>query len=164
MKYSLVAFSLLVFGLTAKADLGETHQGNCETPEVKSLMGETGTCRIVITRKPVKKMGVCSGMFAGKLPCHVTYFSTIAGSGMNLTCGEDLGNPAINQDMPAEAVGYNVASIVTTKEGKTIVQNDSTEYSYFASSMLMLRPLRRNAQILIQLEQGPVALTGVRCQ
>ena len=164
MKHSLFAIAALLLSSVAMADLGEKHQKNCETPEVKSLVGEAGSCRIVVTPKKLEKRGVCVGLFMGALPCYVSYISVPEGAAMNLTCGNDLNNPDLNQDMSAEGTSYNVATLIRTNSGETVVKHDASTYEMVASGIVsvLLDPV--SPEITIQLQTGPVSLTNTFCQ
>lgn len=164
MKHFLVAAFALLVSSVALADLAERHQKNCETDEVKSLVGQNGSCRIVIAQKKLEKRGLCFGIFMGSLPCYVSYLSVKEGAAMNLTCGTDIDNPTINQDMAAEAAAYDVATLISTNDGKTVVKNDASDYSIVASNMLSIFPAATNPEIVINLQSGPVSLTDVVCQ
>lgn len=172
MKQSLLFLALALASSVAFADPAEKLQKNCETPEVKSLMGATGSCRVIVAVKKVKKEGVCAGTLMGSLPCVVTYFSVSAGAAMNITCGPDATFPVINQDMEAEAAGYNVAILIKKADGQDVVLNDKNEYSMITNRMVdvsIVDTVVAGVQvsrglILLSLESGQVALTNVTCK
>src|SRR5687768_16264119 len=113
----------------AHADLAEDLQKkNCAT--------ETGSCRVIVAPKKIEKQGYCVGIFMGKIPCVVSYISAKEGAAMNLTCGADPKKPILNQDMPAEALGYNVATLITKADGQNVVKNDPNEYTMISNRMV----------------------------
>jgi len=168
LKHTLLALSLVLASTLAHADLSEKFQANCSTPENLKLIGATGSCRIVVAPKKIEKQGVCVGTFMGSLPCVVSYISVKEGAAMNLTCGTDPKAPVIDQDMGAEAVGYNVATLIKKADGQDVVQNDKTEYSEISSNMVSVSlsesVLGVSGAVVIQLQMGAVALTNVTCK
>jgi hypothetical protein len=172
LKQSLLALSLVLVSSVAFADPSEKHQKNCETPEAKSLMGTTGSCRIILAAKKIEKQGVCIGTFMGSLPCAVSYVAVPEGAAMNLTCGTDANAPVINQDMEAESAGYNVATLIRKADGQDVVVNDKNEYSLFTNRMLDVSIMDTTvagvkvstATILLSLQSGQVALSNVTCK
>lgn len=168
MKHTLLALSLVLASTLAHADLAEKFQANCSTPENLKLIGATGSCRIIVAPKKIEKQGVCVGTFMGSLPCVVSYISVKEGAAMNLTCGTDPKAPVIDQDMGAEAVGFNVATLIKKADGQDVVQNDKTEYSQIASNMVEVtmstNALGTTGSVTLQLQMGAVALTNVSCR
>src|SRR5690606_6740044 len=112
-KLTLIALSLALVSSLAHADLAEDHAKNCQTSEAISLAGKTGSCRVVVAPKKIETQGFCVGTLLGALPCGVTYISIKEGALINLTCGTDASNPTIDEDMLSEAIGYNVATLIT---------------------------------------------------
>lgn len=172
MKQSLLALTLILASSVAFADVAEKHQKNCESVEAKSLMGATGSCRVIIAPKKIEKQGVCIGTFMGSLPCVVTFIAVTEGSAMNLTCGADPKAPVINQDMEAEAAGYNVATLIRKADGQDVVLNDKSEYSMFSNRMVDVSIVDSVANgiavstgsVLLSLQSGQVALSNVTCK
>lgn len=162
MRHSLLVVIALLMSSIALADLGEFHQKNCETDEVKGLMGGKGSCRIVIAPKKLVNQGSCMGMFMNSLPCYVTYIAAAEGAAMNLTCGTNLNDPQINQDLAATATSYNVATLINSNDGKTIVKNDPKEYGFLSGGFLTV-VLGETPEIIIELQTGPATLTNVVC-
>lgn len=167
LKQTLFALSLALASTLAHADLAEKFQANCATPENVTLQGATGSCRIVVAPKKIEKRGVCVGTFMGSLPCVVSYISVKEGAAMNLTCGTDPKAPVIDQDMAAEAVGFNVATLIKKADGQDVVQNDKNEYSEISSNMVSVSltqtPAGTTGAVTLQLQMGPVALQNVTC-
>lgn len=172
MKQSLLVLTLVLASSVAFADPSEKHQKNCETPEAKSLMGATGSCRIVVAAKKIEKQGVCVGTFMGSLPCVVSFIAVPEGAAMNLTCGTDMNAPVINQDMQAEAAGYNVATLIRKADGQDVVQNDKNDYSLFTNRMVdvsitdtVIAGVKvSTGTILLSLQSGQVPLSNVTCK
>jgi hypothetical protein len=171
LKLSFFALSLALLSSLAHADLALEHQKECETEEVKSLMGKSGSCRIVVAPKKIEKQGYCAGILMESLPCVVSYISIKEGAAMNLTCGTDPDDPLINQNMPLEALGYNLALMIKNFNGDDVIRNDKNEYSLFSNdlvNMLVVESSRdgvavKTGGISMILETGPVALTNVTC-
>ena len=157
----------LVVALTSSfafADLAtDLQRKNCAT--------ETGSCRVIVAPKKIEKQGYCVGLFMGQTPCVVSYISVKEGAAMNLTCGADPKNPILDQDMPAEVLGYNVATLISKVDGQDIVKNDPSDYIMISNRMVevMITSLDNNGvitssgQIQLSLQSGPVALTNVSC-
>ncbi len=169
MKSTLLALSIALVSTIAHADLAEKFQVNCSTPEVLKMTGATGSCRIVIAPKKIEKQGQCVGMFMGSLPCVVSYISVKEGSAMNLTCGTDPKAPVIDQDMAAEAIGYDVATLIKKADGQDVVQNDKNKYAQVSNNMVEVNLTETaaglsTASVLITLQMGQVALTNVTCK
>lgn len=172
MKQSLLALSLILVSSVSFADIAENHQKNCETPEAKKLMGTTGSCRIVIAPKKIEKQGLCTGTFMGSLPCAVTFIAVKEGAAMNLTCGTDANAPVINQDMEAEASGYNVATLIRKADGQDVVQTDKNAYTMFTNRMVDVSIVDSvvngvavsTGSVSLSLQSGQVPLTNVVCK
>lgn len=168
MKQTLIALTLVLASTVAHADLAEKFQANCSTPENQKLIGATGSCRIIVAPKKIERQGVCVGTFMGSLPCVVRYISVKEGAAMNLTCGTDPKAPVIDQDMAAEAIGFNVATLIKKADGQDVVQNDKTEYAQISNNMVEVglseNALGTTGSVLITLQMGQVALTNVTCQ
>lgn len=146
------------------ADLAtELQQKNC---------GENKECRVIVAPKKIEKQGACLGTFMGSLPCLVSYYSSRDLAAMNLTCGEDFQKPVVDQNMQAEALGYNVAVLIKRDDGQDVVKNDPTNYSMFSGTMLdlMLTETDNNglkatsASVTIHLQNQDVQLTNVVCR
>lgn len=159
MKFTLIVLSLL-FSTLAQADLAQAHQRNCETPEVKNLVSQGGSCRIVIAPKKFSKPVSCMGKFLEMYVCRVTFASGL----MNMTCGADLNTPAINQDMEAEGLSYNVATILKSAGGREVILHDELEYGLISNSALSVLLVGKEASITLRFEQSQVSLTEVVCQ
>lgn len=168
MKQSLLALTLVFASTIAHADLAEKFQTNCSTPENVALAGATGSCRIVVAPKKIERQGYCLGTFMGSLPCVVSYISVKEGAAMNLTCGTDPKAPVIDQDMAAEAIGFNVATLIKKADGQDVVQNDKNEYVQISNSMVDVSitqtPAGSTGAVTLSLQMGPVALQNVTCQ
>ena len=169
MKSTLLALSIALVSTIAHADLGERLKANCATPENLRLAGANGSCRIVVAPKKIETQGICVGTFMGSLPCSVTYIAVKEGAAMNLTCGTDPNAPVINQDMGAEAIGFDVATLIKKADGQRIVQNNSNKYSQISNNMVEVNLTESSsgvttANILISLQMGQVPLTNVTCR
>lgn len=172
MKHSLLALSLVFASTLAHADLAEKFQENCNTAEVKALTGATGSCRIIVAPKKIERQGYCLGTFMGSLPCVVSYIAVAEGAAMNLTCGTDPNAPVINQDMEAEAIGYNVATLIKKVDGQDVVQNDKNDYKQISNRMVAISMVdsvdngvnTTTGSVLLTLQMGQVPLTNVTCK
>lgn len=159
MKFTLIALSLL-FSTLAQADLAQVHQRNCETLEAKNLVSQGGSCRIVIAPKKFSKSVMCMGKFLEMYVCRVTFASGI----LNMTCGVDLNTPVMNQDMEAEGLSYNVATILKNAGGREVILHDEVEYGLISNSALSILMVGKDADITLRFEQSQVSLTEVVCQ
>lgn len=137
----------------------------------KNCAHETDSCRVIVAPKKIEKQGYCVGVFMAKIPCVVSYISVKEGAAMNLTCGADPKKPILDQDMAAEALGYNVATLITRKDGQDVVKNDPNEYTMISNRMVDVSIVSSEAngvitstgQVVLSLQGGPVALTNVSC-
>ena len=171
LKFKLIALSLALVSSLAHADLAEDHAKNCQTSEVKSLAGKTGSCRVVIAPKKIETQGFCVGKLMGALPCGVTFIAIKEGAFVNLTCGTNPDAPSINEDMMAEAIGYNVATLISKENSRDVVLNDSNEYALISNRLIDIRLTQSNvngitnktATIGISLQAGVVQLQNVTC-
>lgn len=153
---SILAFVVALSSSLAFADIAtELQNKNCGDKL-------SASCRVIVAPKKIEKQGYCVGIFMSSLPCVVSYISVKEGAAMNLTCGSDPKKPVLNQDMAAEAMGYNVA---TLKNG--VVINDNSDYSIFSNRMVevMLTESegKTTGSVILTLQMGPVALTNVTC-
>lgn len=172
LRLSLLAFSLLTFSSVALADIATDLQEVCQSPEVKRLTGSTGSCRIVVAPKKAEKRGLCQGTFMNSLPCAVRFLSTKDGALLNITCGTDPKNPAIDQDMMAEGSAFNVAAMIRKADGQDHVMNDKSEYTMITSQMVEVILIdtvnagikTTKGEINLSLQGGKVPLTNVVCK
>lgn len=164
MRRLILALVVALTSSLAFADLAtELQKKNCSN--------ETGSCRVIVAPKKIEKQGYCIGMFMDKLPCIVSYISVKEGAAMNLTCGTDPKKPVLNQDMPAEALGYNVATLITISDGQDIVKNDPNEYLMISNRMVDVSIVSSDdngvvtttGKVVLSLQGGLVALTNVSC-
>ncbi|WP_408098635.1 hypothetical protein ACJVC5_06910 [Peredibacter sp. HCB2-198] len=163
MKLALIVLTALL-STFAHADLAEVHQKNCQKSDVKELMGETGSCRIVVapTKYTGSESGSCTGTFMD-IPCSVSYITEESISALNITCGLDPRNPMMSQDMKATGSSYNVATIIKTSEGKDIIQNDETNYNVVSSNSLRLTITGETTTIALLFPAGDSYLNDVHC-
>ena len=161
LKLALIIISTLLSTL-AFADLAELHQRNCETPEVKELMGEKGSCRIVAAPKKFTASGTCTGTFMEMFPCKVTYIAEESISALSITCGDPT-NPVMSQEMKANSLGYNIATLIKDSEGKTIIQNDETDYKNIQSNALNVAIINDAISIALTFPSGDINLSNVSC-
>lgn len=165
MRRSILALSVLVATSFAHADLAEDLQR-------KNCSNESEACRVIVVPKKVERQGYCVGVFMRSLPCVVSYISVKEGAALNLTCGTDPQNPVINQDMAAEAMGYNVATLISKADGNHIVKNDSNDYSIISNQMVEVKivdtdvngVVTTSGEIALTLQAGKVPLTNVTCR
>lgn len=160
--------SLLSFEALA-IDLAETHQALCSSDEVKSQMGKTDTCRIVIaTSKAEEIEGTCTGKFRGVMPCTAAFAAGSGGAGVHLICGFDQANPALDQGMEAELAAYKVAAVVSGLNGSQLVINDRGEHGILDSGMMSIMLSKyesvTTARISLNLQSGAEELTDVVCK
>lgn len=165
MRRSILAITFLAVSSLAHADLAEDLQKkNCAN------LGDA--CRVIVAPKKIERQGYCVGIFMNKLPCVVSYISVKEGAAMNLTCGTDPENPVLNQDMAAEAIGYNVATLITQPDGKNNLNNDPNSYSMISNRMVEVMIVDNDengvvtttGEVSLSLQAGKVPLTNVTCK
>lgn len=163
-----IIYSLLAI-LSANAmamDLAEKHESMCSRSEAKTEMGDTGSCRIVVALAPVEdSIGTCVGKIFSTIPCQIDYSSSENGANLRVKCGTSAEAPL---QVPAESLAYTVSAVVTKQDNSETVITDSTNYSYFESSIVSLvlskTELSAAASITLNLKSGPIELTDVVCQ
>lgn len=155
---------MLAVSSLAHADLAEDLQK-------KNCAEASGSCQVVVAPKKVERQGYCVGIFMGKLPCVVSYISVKEGAAMNLTCGTDPENPVLNQDMAAEALGFNVLTLIS-KDGKDSAKNDPNSYTMISNRMVEVMivdndvngVITSTGEVSLSLQAGKVPLTNVTCK
>lgn len=159
---------MLTISSVAVADQAENRQAICHSPQAKSLMGERGSCRVVIAPMKIEKRGSCRGLFQSSLPCIVTFEANSTDSLMNILCGTDLSNPVLNQDLEAQILGYKTIAIAKDSEGIDHLISDHNTYSLITHPLVELQTIEDSmgvkGEITLALEQGSVNLTDVVCQ
>lgn len=171
MKHSILALSLLILSLNAVADLGRDIHKKCESPEIKTLTGASGSCRTVVASKSVTKSGACSGTFLGSLVCTISYFSMLNNADINLSCYSGTEN-VVNESMSAEAVGFSSAMIIRKANGQNVVINNPEEITHISNSMVSLLlteevvngQKKETPKITITLDSGTFPVTNVICR
>lgn len=160
---SVILLSSILLSTLAFADISEEHQKNCETAEVKEMMGESGSCRIVVAPKQFTGTGVCYGKIFEVYNCQLAYSSQPNFTGLHLACGNNPKDLVIDQFMEGSSMAYNVATLIKDSEGNTSIQNDKEEYKIISNSAVKII-LGQNPQVSIRFSNGEVSLSEVRCQ
>lgn len=166
---NLIILSILAFSSVALAeDPVMKHQKNCETTEARDLMGNNGFCRVVVSPKPVNQQGYCSGIFADKYTCVVSYDADGSSSAiLNLNCGTAV-ETVINEDLMTTPVQYSVATIITNN-GRFSVIGDSNRYTLFSHksmevSLIQSATGEMQGTVTLHFDSGSESLTHVRCE
>ena len=166
---TLILLSLALLSLNSFAfDLALDHQALCESSEAKTLIGANGSCRIVFgTAKASDTQGVCIGKFRNAMPCRVTYLATADMNGLQVICGTDAQNPALNQTVRAQASSYTVAAVINKEDQSQVVINDKSANIVLDSSALSVVLSKQQAitkaRIFLNLKSGPEELNSVQC-
>lgn len=171
MKAISLTLITLLFSSFALADLSEKHfKDNCDSENTKSLIGENGSCRILIQSKPTpQKTGVCTGILS-TLPCEVLYAVEVEGAAMAFSCGLDKANPVLSHEMEANASLYTVTTVLKTSDGKNMIKQDKKLYEVIEGNVLTLnfeKDLETNTvtpSIVIRLKSGLVNFKNVECK
>lgn len=160
---TLIFLSLL--SLPAFADFSDDHTKLCSTPEVKKLMGKTGSCRIIIAPNDIPEVsGHCEGKLSD-ITCRVMVLKTSDSASMNLLCGEES-SPLLTQVLDADVLSYNVAAIVETSRGEFVTMNDPKDYFLLSSNALdvqLARGENMQGKMVLTLQDRSIALSGVTC-
>lgn len=151
------------FSSFAFADLAQRHMVNCESEEVKSLMGDNGSCRLLIKSKPLLHKGSCTGLLQQTLPCTVFLLSDGTQTEMGLRCGFDPEKPMIADDSLAEAIQYKVLAVVESNDGKQILQQDTATYKAFLGNNVEVYMSEKGAEVNLNTEIGILKLSQVSC-
>jgi hypothetical protein len=151
------------------SDLAETHQRLCSSEAVKSEIGETGTCRIVIgASESIEKAGSCTGKFRGVMPCQVDFMTTDKVATIHLVCGFDPQNPALDQVIEAGNFDYNVVAVVTKSDDTQVLINDEGIHSILESGMMSIVLSKydqvTSATVSLNMKTGPEELVEVVCK
>jgi hypothetical protein len=166
---TLILLSLALLSLNSFAlDLAFEHQALCESAEAKTLIGANGSCRIVFgTAQASETQGVCIGKFRNAMPCRVTYLATADMNGLQIICGTDAQNPALNQTVRAQASSYTVAAVINKEDQSQVVINDKSANIVLDSSALSVVLSKQQAitkaRIFLNLKSGPEELNSVQC-
>lgn len=155
LTFLFLAFSAL--NSFAQNSLLDSHRSICEGLD-------TDACKLVIIpQKTQEKMGVCQGLLMDSIPCVVSYAIEAGGSAVNLTCGMDLNNPEINQDIPSTAIDYKVAAIYAQS-----FEVEKTRFTNVANPLLSLNISKLGESLThaieLNLEGGVFSLENIRCQ
>jgi hypothetical protein len=156
-----LTFLVLIFSALnsfAQNSLLDSHRSLCEGLDAD-------TCRLVIIPQKIQeKMGVCQGILMGSIPCVVSYGVEATGSAMNLTCGADLDNPEINQDITSSAIDYKVAAIINSQSFKV----EEARFTNVSSPLMSLNITESSGDLIhtveLNLEGGVFPLENIRCQ
>lgn len=166
---NLIILSILAFSSFALAeDPMIKHQKNCETTEARGLMGGQGSCRVVVSPKPVNQQGYCSGIFANKYTCVVSYDADGSSSAiLNLNCGTAV-ETVLNEDLVTTPVQYSVATIISNN-GRFSVIGDSNRYTLFSHksmdvSLIQSTTGEMQGTVTLHFDSGSESLTHVRCE
>jgi hypothetical protein len=148
--------------------IGEMSQDFCQTEEVLKKIGTLGACRMVIAPKKIDRQGECTGIFAGSLPCIISFASDKSGSGLNIKCGTDMNNPSVDQNMEAEVSSFNVAAVFTLENGKTSILKDKSLYTTISNQMIEITisefENKSEGIIFIYSQSEKQAFTNVSCR
>lgn len=164
---------MLCLSTFAMADAAEKQfKQNCESEESRKLIGEKGSCRILMTPKEVEeRQGICSGTL-GSLPCDVQYIVAKDEAMMLLTCGLDMKNPTLNHEMQAEASAYSVTTVLKTSEGRNIIKHDKKQYETIDGNVVTINfetiaensVAATSASVVVRLKSGLVSFKNVVCK
>ena len=166
---NLIILSILAFSSFAFAeDPVMKHQKNCDTSEARNLMGSQGSCRVVISPKPVNQQGYCSGIFADKYTCVVSYDADGSSSSvLNINCGTAV-ETVLNEDLVTTPVQYSVATIISNN-GRFSVIGDSNRYTLFSHNNMDVSLIQSatgeiQGTVTLHFESGSESLTHVKCE
>ena len=167
VKFSFLTLGLLALSAASFADVSLGHQKFCKSDAVKKTMGAKGTCRIaIVQKKKEEKVGKCTGKLEGVLPCEVSYSSKLDGSPdvMNVTCGADAANPAVQEESPAEVQNYEVVAVVKDRAGKRSLVKDPRNYLIISSDLATIfRNFGKDDLIFFNLSDDRLQLSDVNC-
>lgn len=173
LKISLFILSLLSLSSLAQAqseNILKPFLKECETSEVKNIVGETGSCRIIVVPKGkfAPKKGVCIGTFMGVLPCVVNYYAAYGSGAVGLTCGTDPMDLSIDEAFQAETANFNVATIINGATGQDLILDNKFNYTSLSSRKLnvLLAESSQDVQAKVEINLGSsiVELSEVTCQ
>jgi hypothetical protein len=142
-------------------------QNICQNDDVLKLVGNKGSCRMVLAPKKIEILGECQGVYAGSLPCKINYVSDKTESILHMKCGADPENPSVDQSMEAQVSSFNLAAIVQPESGKTIVVSDPNLYTTITNQMIEIiiteTEGKKESAILIHTQGGKQAFSDVSC-
>jgi hypothetical protein len=140
----------------------EQKQQICSSERVKEIIGETGSCRMLVIPQPQEtRSGSCVGKM-NKLMCVVKYSLSASEAKMSLKCS------TMEQDLETTGSSFKVAAILKNSEGKQVLHDDGLTYINLSSSLVKLKlqledGILKDQQVSIDLGLGGVPLTDVLC-
>jgi len=173
VKKAVLTLSLLMMSSVSFAvDFAAALHERCSLKEVREITGSTGSCRTVVTPRPIAKSGLCKGTIFGSISCEVRYATSTDQSGViNLRC-KTGSNVSIDESVPAEASGYSSAMLIRAADGQDLVYNNPEEISVISNPSItlllfeMIEDGRKTttADITLKLESRNYSLSDVVCQ
>ncbi len=161
----LIALTLLC-SLSAYADFSEDHEKICKSKEAKTLMGNKGSCQVVLAPTPtVEVSGRCEGKLSD-ITCRVLVLKTSDSASMNLVCGE-LDSPLLTQVLEADVLSYNVSAVIKNSDGEYETINDPKEYHLLTNPALevqLSQGEKINGKMILTLQDRSISLTDVVCE
>lgn len=166
MRFSALLFIVFSFSTFAQDELGRAVGKKCEAPEIKKMIGATGSCRVVVAPKNFNKRLACTGTL-GQLNC-LTTFEPSKAEKLNLYCVSD-GKPQINYDFEAKGLSHNIAVLVKKADGDDAVEVSSTELIIISSDTVNITAEETNGKraAVVEITYQPgytVALQNVSCK
>jgi hypothetical protein len=164
---------LTLFALNhAKADLAVVHQDICLSDNTKALMGEHGSCRMIITPINDHTSGSCVGNLGDELSCEVKFNLDSKSGSMVLNCGKDLKNPDLSQEFEVKSHSYRVSALIQKVDGTFSLTSSPIIYRYVSHSMMTVLvsdqlvhgKQERAAEIMLSTGQGNFYLSQIKCE
>jgi hypothetical protein len=137
---SLSLIALMSLSLSTYA-ANMNYSSFCQSPAVKAISGESGSCQLVITPTPKKTeraLGRCTGTYMGLIECTVLYTANFFPS-VNYKCTRSDFPSAISKIEDASVSSYKVSAVVTDDVGSLHFLNDPTSYLALAGNTVKIQ-------------------------
>ena len=169
MSFSKLFLILLLASLSVHARLIDELEGLCETPEVQSIKGENGSCRIFISPDlPQTESGVCKGKVSEEHQCQISYNFHETSASFTLLC-PTIG---INSTITSTVDSYQVGAVITEESGKKHLYKDSTKHRMIENDAFLFTVADKSsvekrdltARFIVIGDDGNVELSDVTCE
>jgi hypothetical protein len=140
---SLSLIALLSLSLSTFAS-NMNYSSFCQSPSVKAISAQSGSCQLVITPTPKKTesaVGKCTGTLMGFMECTVLYNAAFFPM-VNYRCsGSGITTP-ISKIEDVDVSSYKVSALVTDEVGSLHFLNDPNNYLALAGRTVKIQIAR----------------------
>jgi hypothetical protein len=157
---------LLALSLPAVAGTVEDFSEKCQTNEIQKLMGENGSCRVVIVPKKMSRTGECEGNYLEKYHCNVKFNTKIEVPEAQIYCHENS-VPYLELDTMAEGASFEIVTLIQ-KSDQEFIRSDKTTYNSIITDIVDVQFTETgktiSSSIQMKTTEGSVPMTNVSCR